>query len=128
MPNPALLEAREVIASLKVGDLVTITVDGRDILAVVQRREGHEVYRHPDGRSVTVGYGPGRWNTEVSASSIADGYTPLRKMGACPRCDGEGHYTLIGAHWCGQCYGTGIEGATMPAIEARAEALRSVTA
>jgi hypothetical protein len=69
-----------LIASLNMGDPVRITVDGRAHDVTVQRREGLDVYKHPDGRTVTVGYGPGRWNTEVSAERIAAGYVTVERL------------------------------------------------
>jgi hypothetical protein len=72
-----LTEARVLISQLKPGDPVLLTMDGRTMDVTVQRREGLDVYRHSDARSVTVGYGPGRWNTEISAERIAAGYVAV---------------------------------------------------
>ena len=74
---PTLTEARALIASLAVGQSVILTRDGHDSAVTVQRREGLDVHRHPDGRTVTVGYGLGRWNTEVNADGLAAGYYAL---------------------------------------------------
>lgn len=67
---------RLLLGSLRVGDAVTLTVDGKSHAVTVQRE-----LRRPDGGSfgspdyavVTVGYGPGRWNTEVNAAGLAAG-------------------------------------------------------
>lgn len=77
---PTLAQARLIIASLNPGDSVRITLDGRAHDVTVQRREGLDVYRHPDSRAVTVGYGPGRWNTEISADRIAAGYVGVEAL------------------------------------------------
>lgn len=74
---PTLTEARALIASLTVGQTVTLTRDGRDSTVTVQRREGLSVHRHSDARTVTVGYGLGRWNTEINAEGLAAGYYAL---------------------------------------------------
>ena len=77
---PTLAQARLIIDSLNPGDPVRITLDGRTHDVTVQRREGLGVYRHPDSRAVTVGYGPGRWNTEISADRIAAGYVSVETL------------------------------------------------
>lgn len=74
--TPTLDEARRVIRDLDPGVSVILTQDGRDYPCIVQRRE--EGFGHPDSKSVTVGYGPGRWNTEVNAAGIAAGHHKVR--------------------------------------------------
>ena len=69
--------AHRFLSSLRVGDVVTLVRDGRESRVTVQRE-----IRAMDGggfgswdhSAVTVGYGPGRWNTEVTAAGISDGF------------------------------------------------------
>jgi hypothetical protein len=69
-------EAHTMLASLRQGDAVLLTRDGRTSEVTVQRP-----IRGMDGggfgswdySSVTVGYGPGRWNMEVNAAGIEAG-------------------------------------------------------
>jgi hypothetical protein len=69
-------EAHAMLASLRPGDAVRLTRDGRTNDVTVQRS-----IRGMDGggfgswdySSATVGYGPGRWNMEVNAAGIAAG-------------------------------------------------------
>lgn len=62
------------LASLTPGTTVLLIEDGREIEAQVQRftRDGSM-----DHASLTVGYGPGRWNREVSAARILAGFIEL---------------------------------------------------
>lgn len=62
------------LAALKPGDTVLLTRDGTDHEVQVQRfhRDGSI-----DHANLTVGYGPGRWNTEVSAARVLAGYVGL---------------------------------------------------
>lgn len=73
---PTLTEARQLMGTLHPGVSVIFTVDGRDHPCVVQRRE--EGFGHPDSKSVTIGYGPGRWNQEVNAAGLAAGNYRVR--------------------------------------------------
>lgn len=67
-----MAKAIELISSLKDGDLVRVTRDGRtDVMAVsgVPRRcDG--AFGPVESIRVTVGYGPGRYSTEVSAENL----------------------------------------------------------
>lgn len=62
------------LAALTPGTTVLLIEDGREIEVQVQRftRDGSM-----DHASLTVGYGPGRWNREVSAARILAGYVGL---------------------------------------------------
>lgn len=74
--------AHSFLASLRVGDAVTLTRDGRENTVTVQRE-----IRAMDGggfgswdhSAVTVGYGPGRWNVEVTAAGIDGGFYSLER-------------------------------------------------
>lgn len=74
-------QAYSMLAGLRVGDEVTITRDGRDSMVTVQRpiraMDGGG-FGSWDHSAVTVGYGPGRWNTEVTAAGIAGGFYAVR--------------------------------------------------
>lgn len=63
------------LAALKPGTRVLLTEkSGREHEVEVQRfnRDGS-----PDHAALTVGYGPGRWNREVSAARILAGHVGL---------------------------------------------------
>lgn len=68
---PSLLEARVLMSQLAIGTSVIVTIDGQEMPCIVHRRE--EGPGHPDYKTVTVGYGPGRWNQEINAAGIAAG-------------------------------------------------------
>lgn len=75
-------DAFRLLGTLRKGETVIFTDGGRDIEVVVQ----HEL-RRPTGYGswdndavVTVGFGPGRWNTEVSAGRIVAGFATIRKI------------------------------------------------
>lgn len=64
-----IVSAAQMLATLRNGDTVTLTLDGRDIDVSVQherRRMDGNGFGSIDYASVTVGYGPGRWNMEVN--------------------------------------------------------------
>jgi hypothetical protein len=69
-------EASRFLGSLRKGDPVNVTVDGREHAVTVQREHHGEdagcgSWDH--GWKTTVGFGPGRWNVELSAAAIAAG-------------------------------------------------------
>ncbi|WP_018185861.1 hypothetical protein [Microbacterium sp. 77mftsu3.1] len=68
---PTLLEARQIMSELRPGASALVTLDGQEYAVIVQREA--EGPGHPDYKSTTVGYGPGRWNLEVNAAGIAAG-------------------------------------------------------
>jgi hypothetical protein len=79
-------DALDLLHSLRPGDAVILHQDGR---AIGAEGEPLTVQPHGAGRSdgpygsaesygVTVGYGPGRWNTKITASALG-GYGPIRK-------------------------------------------------
>lgn len=75
-------EAHTFLASLTPGDAVVITRDGRENAVTVQRpirRMDGGGFGSWDHSAVTVGYGPGRWNTEVTPAGIEAGHYTLRK-------------------------------------------------
>ena len=73
-------EALSLIARLKVGDAVVLTQDGNDLHVTVQKELHHaDGFGHVYSQQVKVGYGPGRWNREVSVNTIADGFVALRR-------------------------------------------------
>ena len=82
MARPTIAEASALLGSLHVGDPVVYSDGGSDIAVTVPRglRAGDGGgFGHPHSATVSVGYGPGRWNVEVSAQRIADGYVTLRR-------------------------------------------------
>lgn len=77
---PTLAQANALLSSLKVGDPVTLTLDGRPVEVTVQRElSGRDPggYGNPENFAVTVGFGPGRFNTEVTPARMAAGYVAL---------------------------------------------------
>jgi hypothetical protein len=73
--------AHRLLASLRVGDVVTVTEDSRDSEMTVQRELSRPggVGSWDGDAVVKVGYGPGRYNREISAGTIAGGYVALRR-------------------------------------------------
>lgn len=67
-----------MLRDLKPGQSVVLRESGRDSAVTVQRG-----YHHPDGmgapgsHGVTVGYGPGRYNTFVSIDAVTEGYRAI---------------------------------------------------
>lgn len=79
---PTVHEASALLSSLKAGDEVVLTQDGRDLHVTVQRELcGRDPggFGHPDNWAVTVGWGPGRYNTEVTPARMALGFVSLAK-------------------------------------------------
>ena len=73
-----------LLASLKVGDAVTLTEDGRVLspglyVSREARRSGGE-FGSWESLRVTVTYGPGRYATEVSADAIGAGRYILERV------------------------------------------------
>lgn len=69
--------AYNMLQSLEAGQEVTLIRDGRESAVTVQRpirRMDGGGFGSWDHSAVTVGYGPGRWNTEVTAAGIAGGF------------------------------------------------------
>lgn len=75
--------AYTLLAGLKVGEQVDVTIDGRNYTVTVQRAlmggDGGG-FGSWDYASVTVGYGPGRWNTEISAAGIEAGRFTIQSL------------------------------------------------
>lgn len=70
------LQARTLIASLRRGEHVTYTDEhGNAFPMTVQPPTGTRW----DGETVTVGFGPGRWNCDVTASRLAAGRVGLAR-------------------------------------------------
>ena len=67
-----MAEAIQLIGSLKDGDLVRITRDGRINVMIVsgKPRRADGAFGSPESTRVTVTYGPGRYATEVSADNL----------------------------------------------------------
>lgn len=62
------------LAALVPGSTVLLIEDGKEHEVQVQRFHRDGALDHA---SLTVGYGPGRWNREVSAARILAGYVGL---------------------------------------------------
>lgn len=65
------------LAALEVGDAVLLTRDGKTLALHVVRIQLPGP--HTSERVVTVGYGPGRWNTEVSIGRIRAGFLSIER-------------------------------------------------
>lgn len=63
------------VTTLHKGDALRYTADGRTSLVTVQSEP--EVLGSHGSRSVTVGFGPGRWNRSVCNDGQAHGYYVL---------------------------------------------------
>lgn len=70
--SPEMVQAIDLIASLKVGDKVEVTRDGLTSVMTVQsattRSDG--AYGEIESTGVTVGYGPGRYATRIEAGHL----------------------------------------------------------
>lgn len=68
--------AHRFLASLAVGDRISVVAGSRSQNVTVQRplhrRDGNG-FGSWDHAAVTVGFGPGRWNTEITAAALVDG-------------------------------------------------------
>lgn len=75
--------AFELIASLKVGDKVKVTADGREYVMYVSRepRRSDGAFGSRGSLHVTVTFGPGRYAREVSADALVMGLAGLEKIG-----------------------------------------------
>ena len=79
--SPAILAAIRFIDSLKAGEAVTLTADGRQNLMHVSRtaHRSDGAYGSVVSTRVTVTYGPGRYSTEVGAEAMASGHLTLTR-------------------------------------------------
>ncbi len=74
--SAALLAARRLMSELlALPDGAPVLVDGKPMQ---KQPRNYSEFGHPDSKSLLqVGYGPGRYNTEISVSRIADGYVKV---------------------------------------------------
>lgn len=72
------------VYELQVGDPVVVVADGRSHRVTVQRAVDPGEFAAPESRTVTVGFGPGRWNREVSNAAQRAGYVQLYRDGEVP--------------------------------------------
>lgn len=86
---PTRHQAYELLAGLRAGERVLFTESGRTMDLTVQ----DELHR-PDGFGswdyaavVKVGYGVGRWNTEVNAARLSEGHARLERLPVPPATD-----------------------------------------
>ena len=73
-------QAHAYLAGLRAGDAVTVRQDGSERTYTVQqeiRRMDGGGFGSWDHAAVTVGYGPGRYNFEITAARIAGGYVTV---------------------------------------------------
>lgn len=70
--SPEMVQAIDLITSLRPGDRVKVTRDGRTNVMNVQsppsRSDGR--FGSPESTGVTVSYGPGRYATRVEAGDL----------------------------------------------------------
>lgn len=69
------------ISSLRPGDAVVVTQDGRELEMTVSRGPGRSdgAYGTWESIRVTVTLGPGRYSTEVGAEHVARGRMSIRR-------------------------------------------------
>lgn len=76
-----ITDAVEFLASLKYGETVKVTFDGRtndmSVSRAAHRADGP--FGEYESTRVTVTYGPGRYAREVTAGQIADGSASIEK-------------------------------------------------
>jgi len=67
-----MAEAIQLIGSLRDGDLVRVTQDGRSHVMIVSGppRRADGPFGSPESTRVTVTYGPGKYATEVAADNL----------------------------------------------------------
>lgn len=67
-----MASAFALISSLKVGDKVRVTRDGRtnEMIVTVGPRRADGAYGSPESLHVTVSFGPGRYATEVGVDHL----------------------------------------------------------
>ena len=72
-------QAATFLRTLRTGDPVTLEQDGRSYAMTVGREymRADGAYGDPNGGSVTVTLGVGRWSTTVSAPALAAGRVAL---------------------------------------------------
>lgn len=79
--RPTRHEAAAFLGSLRTGERVLYTESGSTQEVTVQRGlerpSGYGSWDHD--AVVKVGYGPGRWNTDVNAARLSEGYASLRR-------------------------------------------------
>lgn len=77
----ATRKAAAFISKLRPGDLVLVTVDGREHLMTVSRGPGlaDGQFGAWEGIRVTVTLGPGRWSTEIVADGVGHGRYSIRR-------------------------------------------------
>lgn len=75
--HPPSIAAR--LAQLKHGDPVVLDKDGKRLALTVtdEYRRAEAGFGSVDHGKITVGYGPGRWNTEITAAAISHGFAAL---------------------------------------------------
>jgi len=73
MMAPEIIAAHDLLASFRIGDLVTVTFDGKDHDMIVSRelRRSDGAYGSYESSQITVTYGPGRYSREVKAEQLA---------------------------------------------------------
>jgi len=76
-----MVAALDLLRGLREGDVVYLTRDGKRSKVTVQRAFRVDAGGgSQDHAKVTLGYGPGRWNTEVSAAGIVGGYYAVERV------------------------------------------------
>lgn len=72
-------EAFNLLASLREGDAVLVTQDGRESTMYVSRdlHRADGAYGSWEGSRVTVTFGPGRYSREISADAVGNGYVSI---------------------------------------------------
>lgn len=79
--NTNIIEAVDLLATLKHDDKVKVTADGRTndmyVSRTLHRADG--AYGSYESSRVTVTFGPGRYAREVTAEQIADGRVAIER-------------------------------------------------
>lgn len=76
-----MVTALDLLRGLREGEVVYLTRDGSRSKVTVQRAFRVDLGGgSQDHAKVTLGYGPGRWNMEVSAAGIVDGYYAVERV------------------------------------------------
>lgn len=73
-----LSEAREIWSRLaRLSDGAPVRVNGQDMTRQTFADASEPRYGHPDSATVKVGYGLGRYNTDISVDQIRHGFVTV---------------------------------------------------
>jgi len=82
MMRKEIVEAVDLLHTVRVGDAVQVCIDGKyydmNVSREASRSDG--MYGSFESTHITVTFGPGRYSTEIRAEKLADGSQSLIKV------------------------------------------------